>query len=134
MSARFVVGVAAALLVTVAGLSCGRDGAGVQPGTLRVEVTIPAANSGQDGAVLFTLTGPAAPTAVSPAAGLQIFYDALAPSAHYAVTGTLTSGTTIATISVPDVRQPYTATIQQVAGATYALRGSLVGYSLSVVP
>jgi hypothetical protein len=102
------------------------------PGVLRVNLTTP--NSGGDGAILLTVSGPGVLASAAPGAGLRLFNQPLAATNHFAVTGTLTSGT-ILTIEVPDVGKAsaYTATIQQVATPTYQLR-ALTGYSLKVTP
>ncbi|HXF95387.1 MAG TPA: hypothetical protein VNI61_04730 [Gemmatimonadales bacterium] len=125
-----VLGVALGVL---GGLSC-KDSTGPVAGTLKVKLTMPGANSGLDGAILFTLTGPTAPGAASAGGpGLRVFHQALAPTMKVAVTGTLASGAVVMTFAVDDVRQRYTATLEQVAAtAGYQLRSSLNGYSLSV--
>lgn len=103
------------------------------PGTLKVKLTTP--NAGSDGAILFTVTGPAVPLTTTAATGLRLFAQPLAATNHFAVTGSLPSGT-IMTIEVPDVSRAgaYTATIQQVAATSYQLRPSLAGYTLTVSP
>jgi hypothetical protein len=121
-------------IVALAGITaCERGPSGPVAGTLKVKLTMPAANSGLDGAILFTITGPAAPgVTAAGASGLRVFHEALAPTTRYAVTGTLTAGATIMTISVDDVGEDYTATIQQVAQTSgYQLR-TLTGYALAV--
>ncbi len=102
-------------------------------GTLKVRLTTP--NSGNDGAMLLTISGPAALTSATAGPGLQLFSQApLGASPHLVLTGTLVSGTVL-TIGVTDASTPsaYTATIQQVAAPNYQLRG-LTGYSLTVAP
>ena len=116
----------------IAGLSCGRDPTGPQPGVLQVRLAIPFPNSGADGAILFTLAGPAAPTAAIAAPGLQVFHGGLAPVTKYAIVGTLSNNATILTLQVTDVRQQYSATVTQVAASTYQLR-ALSGYAVTVV-
>jgi hypothetical protein len=123
--------VLAAALVLAAGISC-RDASGPRAGPLRVRITMPAANSGFDGAILFTISGPAAPSSVTVGGSLEVFNQQLAPTTKYAVLGTLATGATILTLNVNDVGQSYTATIQEVAASSgYQLR-TLNGYSLSV--
>jgi hypothetical protein len=102
------------------------------PGVLKVNLTTP--NSGGDGAILLTVTGPGVPVSAVPGAGLRLFTQLFTTTSRFALTGTLTSGT-ILTIEVPDVGKAsaYTATIQQVATPTYQLR-ALTGYSLKVAP
>ena len=115
-------------------LSCKDGPTGPVAGSLNVKITMPPASSGLDGAILFTITGPAAPDTAAAATGFAAFHQPLAQTTRYVVTGTLTSGATILTITVDDTRQSYTATIQQVAasGPGYQLRGSLTGYALAV--
>lgn len=117
--------------VALIALACGSDATGPRAGTLVVSLATP--GTGADGAVLFTLTGPAAVTSVTPAPGLRVFYDALgAATTRMIVTGPLTPGPLL-TIGVVDVGEAsrYAAPIQQVAGADYALR-PLTGYRLTV--
>jgi hypothetical protein len=111
-------------------LSCG-DGTGSRAGMLEILLATP--NAGADGAILFTVTGPAAPAAASAPTGLRVFHDSLGVVTTLAVTGTLPAGI-IARILVDDVGRAgeYTAVVQQVAAADYTLR-PLAGYSLTVV-
>jgi len=110
-----------------------KDGpSGPVAGTLNVKITMPQGSSGNDGAILFTVTGPAVPASVAAGAGFQAYSQTLALTTKHVVTGTLTMGATILTFNVDDVRQRYTATIQQVAASGYQLRASLTGYTLSV--
>jgi len=106
---------------------------GPTAGVLQVSLTTP--NSGADGAILITISGPAALTSASPPAGLRLFSEPpLATANRFVLTGTLVTGT-ILTIGVADVGQvrSYTATVVQVAAATYLLR-PLGGYTLRVLP
>lgn len=121
----------AAVAIALTLIACRDQGPGGS-GVLRVRLAMPSANSGQDVAVLFTVSGPAAPTAVTPGPGLSVYRPTLAATTKYAVVGTLTANATILTLQVPDTRQPYSATIEQVAAANYQLRGLLTGYALSV--
>ena len=110
--------------------SCSSDG-GPVAGTLTVSLTTP--NSGADGAILFSVIGPQAPTRITAGAGLRAFSQPLSLTTKVAVTGTLTSGVLL-TFGVTDTRQvaQYAATIQSVAAsADFQLR-SLSGYSLTV--
>jgi len=101
-------------------------------GVLKVNLTTP--NSGGDGAILLTVSGPDVLVSAAPGVGLRLFTQPLATTNHVALTGTLRSGT-ILTIEVPDLGKAsaYTATIQQVATPSYGLR-TLTGYSLKVAP
>jgi hypothetical protein len=127
---RFAVVACAAMLL---GSSCGRDPSGPQGGTLRVQLTMPAANNGQDRAVLLTITGPAAPLAITAGSGVKIYHQPLAATMRVAVTGSLTNGATLATIQVPDVSATYGVIVHQIAQAgTYQLRNPS-GYSGTAV-
>jgi len=123
-----------ALFLVAAALAaaCTNEPAGPQPGTLSVKLTTP--NSGADGAMLFTLTGPAAPANLTAASGDTLWGGPFTTSANQIVlTGPLASGTVL-TFSVPDVTvsSQYAATVGQVAASSgYALR-SLSGYSLAI--
>ncbi len=111
--------------------SCSSDGGGPVAGMLTVSLTTP--NSGADGAILLSVTGPQAPTRITAGAGLRAFSQPLSMTTKVAVTGTLTSGA-ILTFGVTDTRQAaqYAATIQSVAAAADFQLRSLSGYSLTV--
>lgn len=121
----------ALVLGLAAAQSCG-DGTGPTAGELTISLVTP--NSGSDGAIRLTITGPTAITSVRPApgAGLRVFQGGLGPTTQLAVTGALASGA-ILTIGVADIRKltQYVATIDEVAGRDYGLR-PLAGYSLTV--
>jgi len=123
--------VVAALIGTLA--ACGGGGTGPVAGILKVKLaTTP--NSGLDGAVLLTVTGPVIPTGAAAQAGFRLFGTPVATTNKFAVTGTLSTGAILFTIDVPDINKvsQYSATIQQVAASSnYALR-TLGGYSLTV--
>ena len=126
----------AALLagVMAVGLSCGGDGPTLSgPGELKVRLTSP--NSGLDSAIVFTITGPAALTSAVPGAGLRLFQQPLGgTSTRFALTGRLTTGATILTISVQDLGalSQYSGAITGVAMPNYALRILPGGYALAL--
>ena len=125
---RTLAGLAVALVV-----ACSGDGTGPVAGTLKVNLTTP--NSGQDGAAVVVLSGPAVPAAVSAGTGLVLWGGPVTTAtAKVVVTGTLATGT-ILTLQVDDVNKvsQYSATVQQVAQSSspFGLR-SLTGYALSV--
>lgn len=123
--------------VTVAlALACDGNGTGPTPGPLTVNLTTP--NSGADGAVMLTLTGPAAPTSVAARAGLTLWGGPVTTTtATLALTGTLSTGP-ILTLQVADTRQvdQYSVTLVQVAATAagnFARRPALLpGYSATV--
>jgi hypothetical protein len=111
--------------------ACANNPAGPTGGTLKVTLTTP--NSGNDGAILLSISGPAALTSVAAGPGLTLYSQPpLGATPRLILTGTLVTGTVV-TIGVTDVSNAaaYTATIQQVAAPNYVLR-DLTGYSLTV--
>jgi hypothetical protein len=128
---------AAVVLATAAGCKKDNPTTPATPGTLKVVLTKPA---GVDGAILFTLGGPSAPTTPAAGTGLAFWGSPFSGGTPVKVvlTGTLANGQTILTFGVNDVSKAnqYTATILQVAAdtATYIMRnvGAGGGYSLSV--
>lgn len=106
------------------------DSSGPVAGELTVSLATP--NSGSDGAILFTVTGPAVLTSATAAPGLRVFAQPLGTVTRFAVTGAIANGAVL-TIGVSNLSQAaqYSATIQNVAAADFQLR-SLSGYSLTV--
>jgi len=132
MNRAFAVTALAALLAM--GASCGGDGGGPVAGNLSVRLTSP--NSGADSAMVFTITGPAALTSVTPGVGLRLFAQPLGgTTTRFALTGRLTTATTILTIGVENVNAvaQYGGSIQGVAQPNYVLRPLPGGYALSVI-
>jgi len=122
----------AALLAV--GISCGRDGSGPVAGNLKIQLTSP--NSGADSAIVFTITGPAALTSAAPGTGLRLFAQPLGGTVtRFALTGRLTTSTTILTIGVANVNAvaQYVGTIQGVAQPDYVLRPLPGNYALTVI-
>ncbi len=119
-----------AVVLALGGVGSCLDSSGPVAGVLTVSLASP--NPGGDGAILLTVTGPAALTSVSAEPGLRVFSDTLRAISHFAVTGPLASGA-ILTIGVADVKRApqYVATIQSVAANDFNLR-PLNGYSLTV--
>lgn len=123
--------VAAALLATA--VACSKDSTGPVAGLLKVKLAA-TPNSGLDGAVLLSLTGPVIPTGAAAQTGFRLFGTPTATTNTYAVTGTLSTGSILFTIDVPDINKfrQYSATVQQVAASSnFALR-STSGYTLTV--
>lgn len=122
------------LALMVLGVSCGKSGTGPVAGNLQVVLTSP--NSGADSAIVFTITSPAALTSVTAGAGLRVFAQPLGgTTTRFAITGRLTTSTTILTIGVANVNAAtqYSGTIQGVAQPNYALRALPGGYSLAFI-
>lgn len=123
--------VIAALIATLA--ACGGGSTGPVAGLLKIKLaTTP--NSGLDGALLLTVTGPVVPTGATALTGFRLFGTPVAATNKFAVTGTLATGSILFTIDVPDINKvsQYSATIQQVAASSnFALR-STSGYTLKV--
>ncbi|HTY07267.1 MAG TPA: hypothetical protein VMC86_12165 [Gemmatimonadales bacterium] len=108
--------------VIVAG--CSADKAmGPQPGTLLVKLQNP--NSGGDGAMLLTLSGPTLVTNVATVAGDTLWTtDFSGTVSHIVLTGNITSGVVL-TFNVPDVNvsAQYLVTVNQAASSSdYSLR------------
>jgi len=132
MNRTFTLTTLAALLAV--GISCGRDGSGPVAGNLKIQLTSP--NSGADSAIVFTITGPAALTSAAPGTGLRLFAQPLGGTVtRFALTGRLTTSTTILTIGVANVNAvaQYVGTIQGVAQPNYVLRPLPGGYALTVI-
>ena len=128
-----LVGMAVLATVLAGGISCGKDPVASGPGTLQVRLTSP--NSGLDSAIVLTITGPAALTSATAGTGLRLFSQPLGgTTTKFALTGRLTTGTTILTIGVADVGSfsQYGATIQGIAQPNYSLRTLPGGYALAV--
>jgi hypothetical protein len=125
---------AIAMLVAL-GVSCGGDGpSGPVAGNLQVRLVSP--NSGADSAIVFTITSPVPLTSATPGAGLRLFAQPLTgTTTRFALTGRLTTSTTILTIGVANVNAvaQYGGTIQGVAQPNFVLRVPLSGYALAVI-
>jgi hypothetical protein len=118
--------------VIVAAAACGKDNSGPVAGLLKVTLTA-TPNSGLDGAILLTVTGPVTPTSAAPQTGFRVFGTPTGTTSAFAVTGTLGTGSILFTIGVPDINKvsQYSAAAVQVAASNFALR-SLTGYTLNV--
>ena len=130
---RAFVATILAVVLTI-GASCGGDGSGPVAGNLQVRLTSP--NSGADSAIVLTITGPAPLTSATAGAGLRLFAQPLGgTTTRFALTGRLTTSTTILTIGVANVNAvgQYAGTIQGVAQPNYALRALPGGYALSII-
>lgn len=127
-----VWGVALMASALIIGISCGGDGPTQSgPGTLKVRLTSPAANS--DSAIVITITGPAALTSATAGPGLRLFQQTLGTTTRFALTGALANGAQILTIGVADVAalSQYAGSVDGVAQANYQLR-SVSGYALAI--
>lgn len=117
-----------ALAALVAMLACSKSPTGPQPGTLSLLLQSP--NSGLDGAILLTLTGPNPVANVAAGAGDTLWStDFSGNTSKVLLTGNIKSGV-ILTFGVPDVNasDQYTVSVNQVASSSdYSLR-SLVNY------
>jgi hypothetical protein len=123
--------VIAALIATLA--ACGGGSTGPVAGILKVKLSA-TPNSGSDGAILLSVSGPAVPSGASAQTGFRLFGTPSATTNKFAVTGTLATGAILFTISVDDINKvgQYSAAAQQVAASgTFALR-PLGGYTLQV--
>ena len=117
------------LAAALAMLACSKDTpTGPQPGTLSVQLQNP--NSGFDGAILFTLSGPTTVTNVQASNGDTLWTgDFSNTTTKVVLTGSIGSGV-ILRFDVPDINQygQYLASNSQVASSSdYSLR-SLTNY------
>ena len=116
------------LAALVAMLACSKSPTGPQPGTLTVKLQSP--NSGFDGAILFTLTGPNPVTNARAGAGDTLWStDFSGNTSKVLLTGAIANGV-ILLFDVPDVNDAgsYNVSVNQVAASSdYSLR-SLVNY------
>lgn len=131
---RHMTRLAAFAALIVFGVNCGGGGTennDPTPGDLTIELTTP---NTDDGAIRLIIVSPVAPTAISSAsAGVEVFTSGpLSTSTTVIVTGDVGAGALI-NITVPDTRddEDYSATVVQVASATYAIRAN-TGYALEV--
>lgn len=130
-----MLGLAVLVTAVAAGLSCGgKDGVSTGPGTLRVRLTQPSANSGLDSAIVFTITGPSPLTSASAPSGLRLFAQPLTgTTTRFALIGQLNNAAIILNIGVADVAatSQYSGNIEGVARPNYQLR-PFSGYALAV--
>lgn len=131
---RTSIRLAALVGAVVFSVNCG-GGGGTEnndptPGDLTLSLATPNSN---DGAIRLTITGPAAPTAVTAAsAGLQVFKGALGTTTVVIVTGALADGPLLH-ITVPDTRkdEDYTVAINEVSSTAFAVVAT-TGYAVDV--
>ena len=129
------LGVTAIAVVLTLGSSCGKD-VGPVAGNLSVRLATP--NSGADSAIVFTITSPEALVNATPGVGLRMFAQPLGgTTTRFALTGNLTTSTTILTLGVANVNAvgQYSGSIEGVAQPNYVLRptGVGTGYGLTVI-
>jgi len=123
--------VVAALLATA--VACGKDNTGPVAGTLKVKLTV-TPNSGLDGAILFSVTGPVVPSAVGAGSGFRVFGTATGTTSTFAVTGTLSTNSVVMTLTVDDITKvsQYSASVLSVAAASTYILETTSGYTLKV--
>jgi hypothetical protein len=122
------------LLVACALVACESQPAAPQPGTLSVTLHNP--NDGLDGAIMLTLSGPAAVSSVVAATGDTLWGGPYTSTTNRIVlTGGVRNGV-ILTFTVPDVKATaqYSATVNQVAASSNYVLRTLSGYTLTVTP
>lgn len=122
-------------LVLAATVGCGggdssTEAPGPTPGTVTVSLTTPRTD---DGAILFTVSGPDMTQLAASSATLYFRHAQEGTTITAVLVGDIAGGALL-TFHVPDVAATgaYTASIQQVADRSNALRGSLAGYTLTV--
>jgi hypothetical protein len=101
-------------------------------GSVSLRLTTPHTD---DGAMLFDVSGPPIDSVTASNASLQLFTRRAGSTIVGAVVGVVANGALV-TLHVPDVRAAagYTARVLEVADRQDALRASLAGYALAVVP
>ena len=123
------LGGAAALVVLA---TCGES---TQPVAGVLEVVLSSPNSGQDSAIMLTVTGPRGLTSAQAGTGLRMFSQPLGgmPS-KFALVGRLDGGAVLLTIGITDLSQSdqYHATIDQIALPSFQLRQYVGYYSLTL--
>jgi hypothetical protein len=122
----------AALLLAAALLSACDAGAPAKP--LPGDLTVSLATPNVDGAMVVSITGPAAVGAVQPVApGTVVRVRTQGTTTTVAVFGAVAAGPLLR-LSVPDVRQAsrYAAAVREAADDQNAPRASLAGYALAV--
>lgn len=131
---RRAFAVAALAGILAVSVSCGKGSTQPVAGNLSVRLTSP--NSGADSAIVLTINSPAPLTSATAGAGLRLFAQPLGGTVtRFALTGRLTTATTILTIGVEDVNAvgQYAGSIQGVAQPNYFLRPLPGGYALTVI-
>ncbi|HEY6808103.1 MAG TPA: hypothetical protein VI160_04880 [Gemmatimonadales bacterium] len=117
----------------VAAAECGHNATGPTPGTLFIKMVNRPANPA-DGAILLTLSGPAAPGNLTAAAGDTVWGGPFTGTVNkMVITGNITTGT-LASFDVADVALvgQYVVTITQIAASgDYSLQATS-GYTLNV--
>ena len=112
------------LAAAVAMVACSKSPTGPQPGTILVKLQSP--NSGADGAILFTLSGPTTVSNVQVGAAGDTLWstDFSGTTSKVILTGAIASGVLLR-VDVPDVNQfdQYLVSVNQVASSSdYSLR------------
>ena len=129
---RWILVMVAALSV---GAACSDDPVGgvTQAGTVTLRLTTP---HGDDGAVLFEVSGGPIDTATADNASLRLFTRRASGSTIVGVVAGVVTNGAVVTLRVPDVGAAagYTARVVEVADRQNALRTSLAGYALTVGP
>ena len=104
-----------------------------QPGAVILRLTTPHAD---DGALVFTVSGPPIDSAAAANASLLLFTRRTGGSTLVGVVVGAVANGAVVTLQVPDVRvaAAYTARVTEAADRENALRPSLAGYALTVSP
>jgi hypothetical protein len=124
--------IAAIAAVTLVGLAdCKSNTSPPTPGTVTVSFHSP---NTDDGAALFTLTGPGIQDAQAASSTYKVYWRVVsATEVRFLVVGDLTNGV-VATMTIDDLNKvkEYAGTFIEVASRTDAVRASVSGYSLSI--
>jgi hypothetical protein len=130
--AHWLLGVMAALSLGAACTDDPNSGA-ARAGSVSLRLTTPYAD---DGALLFEVSGPQIDSARAVNGSLQLFTRRVGSSTLAGVVVGAVANGTVVTLQVPDVGAAagYSARVIEVADRHDALRASLTGYTLAVVP
>ena len=126
---RFIAAIA---IVALAGLAdCKSEASPPTPGTVTISFHTPNID---DGAALFTVTGPGVRDAQSASSTYKVYWRVVsATEVRFLVVGNLTSGV-VATVTIDDLAKvgEYAGSLLEVASRTDAVRSSVSGYSISI--
>ena len=105
-----------------------------EPAVLSVRLSVPVARN--DSGIVFSIAGPTRVRGTSTAGMLLFQRDGLNLTTRFAVVGPLSSGATLLTFPVSDVRSAgaYNAVIEAVTGSDGQLRALPDGYAITIEP
>jgi len=124
--------IAATAIVALAGLAeCKVEASPTTPGTVTVSFHSP---NSDDGAALFTVTGPGIRDAQAASSTYKVYWRVVAATeVRFLVVGNLNNGV-LATMTIDDLSKvgQYEGSLLEVSSRTDAVRSSMSGYSISI--